>query len=231
MGQLVRLQERPEPYMKVRLYIATLALTFVGYAQQTDGVHFSGIAINTTDPAKPMATQIELSLGNTRCALTVLPPLGGSGACHLITYEKASGKIVVVSNGPPVITWNGTVKGNLFSGTYSIDSMHQNGSFYLAIVEQAAVESKPPTPPPVRVPTIPRSSCSPAIEASISGEFHGWSGDTIFKLDNGRIWQQAEYHYDYDYEYNPDVTIYQTTAGCRMKVDGEDGTIIVKRIK
>jgi hypothetical protein len=217
--------------MKVRPYVAILALTFVGYAQQTDGLHFSGIAINTTDPAKPVAAPIELSLGNARCALTVLPPLIGSGVCHLTTYEKASGKIVIVSSGPPVIIWNGTVRGNLFSGTYSIDSGHQNGSFYLAIVGQSAAEPNPPTPPPTRVPNTPRTSCSPAIESSISGEFHGWTGETIFKLDNGQIWQQAEYDYDYEYDYNPDVTIYQTAAGCRMKVEGDDETILVKRIK
>jgi hypothetical protein len=215
--------------MKVRLYVAVLALSFAGYAQQTDGVHFSGIAINMSDAQKPVAAQIELSLGNTRCALTVLPPLGGSGACELTTYEKASGKIVIVSNGPPVITWSGTLKGNLFSGTYSIDSLRQNGSFYLGIVEQTVAEPKPP--PPLRTPLAPRSGCSPAVESSISGEFEGWSGETIFKLENGQIWQQAEYDYDYDYEYNPDVTIYQTTGGCRMKVEGDDETIIVKRIK
>ena len=217
--------------MKVRLYVAMFAFSFVGYAQQTDTLHFSGIAINTTDPAKPVAAQIEISLGHAGCALTVLPPLGGSGVCHLTTYDQASGKIVIVSSGPPVITWSGTAKGNLFSGTYSIDSIRQNGSFYAAIVKQPASEPKSPTPPVIRVPNSPRSSCSPAIEASISGEFEGWSGDTIFKLDNGQIWQQAEYDYDYDYDYDPDVTIYQTTAGCRMKVEGEHDTILVKRIK
>jgi len=58
-----------------------------------------------------------------------------------------------------------------------------------------------------------------------------WEGETIFKLDNGQIWQQAEYAYTYSYAYRPDVTIYQTTAGCRMKVEDEDETIIVERIK
>jgi hypothetical protein len=218
--------------MKVRLYVAMVAFSFVDYAQQTDSVlHFSGIAINTTDSAKPVAAQIEITLGHAGCTLTVSPPLGGSGVCHPRTYEQTSGKIVIVSNGPPIITWNGTIRGNLFSGTYNIDSIHQNGSFYAEIVKQPVLESKPPTPPAIRAPNAPQSSCSPAIESSISGEFEGWSGDTIFKLDNGQIWQQAEYDYDYDYDYDPDVTIYQTTAGCRMKVEGEDDTILVKRIK
>ncbi len=76
-----------------------------------------------------------------------------------------------------------------------------------------------------------RSSCSPAIESTISGDIEGWDGDTIFKLDNGQIWQQAEYEYTYFYAYRPDVTIYQTSAGCRMKVEDETDTILVKRIK
>ena len=93
------------------------------------------------------------------------------------------------------------------------------------------------TPPPqvpgthIPAPAEPRTRCSPAIEAAIDGEVNGWEGETIFKLDNGQIWQQAEYDYNYFYDYNPNVTIYSTTAGCRMKVEGEDETVLVKRIK
>ena len=73
--------------------------------------------------------------------------------------------------------------------------------------------------------------CTPAIESSISGEFKGWDGETIFKLSNGQIWQQSEYDYMYSYSYSPDVTIYSTQSGCRMKVEDEDETILVKRLK
>ncbi len=75
------------------------------------------------------------------------------------------------------------------------------------------------------------SSCSPAIESTISGDIEGWDGDTIFKLDNGQIWQQAAYDYTYFYAYRPEVTIYQTSTGCRMKVEDETETVLVKRIK
>ena len=75
------------------------------------------------------------------------------------------------------------------------------------------------------------SGCSPAIETTISGDFNGWDGETIFKLDNGQIWQQAEYDYTYSYSYRPDVTIYAVSGGCRMKVEDEDETIMVKRVK
>jgi hypothetical protein len=76
-----------------------------------------------------------------------------------------------------------------------------------------------------------RGGCSPAIETTISGEFNGWEGETIFKLSNGQIWQQAEYSYTYSYAYMPEVTIYSTSSGCRMKVEDEEETILVKRLK
>lgn len=75
------------------------------------------------------------------------------------------------------------------------------------------------------------SNCSPAIESTLEGDFNGWEGETIFKLDNGQIWEQAEYDYTYSYSYRPEVTIYQVSGGCRMKVADEDETILVRRIK
>jgi hypothetical protein len=98
---------------------------------------------------------------------------------------------------------------------------------YTVQVWTAAIKQQSTTPEI----SVGRSSCSPAIESTISGELEAWSGDTIFKLDNGQIWQQAEYDYTYFYEYRPDVTIYQTNAGCRMKVEDEDDTVLVRRIK
>jgi hypothetical protein len=87
-----------------------------------------------------------------------------------------------------------------------------------------------PTSSPTLTPTA-TTNCTPAIETTMEGEFHGWEGETIFKLANGQIWQQAQYDYTYSYSYRPDVTIYQTSAGCRMKVEDENDTILVKRIK
>ena len=92
---------------------------------------------------------------------------------------------------------------------------------------QATQKESPASAPPKAV----RPICAPTIESTISGEFNGWEGETIFKLDNGQIWQQAEHDYTYSYAYRPDVTIYQTSGGCRMKVEDEEETILVRRIK
>src|SRR6266852_5773567 len=94
------------------------------------------------------------------------------------------------------------------------------------VVAVASKTSSERYPPPVL-----SSHCNPAIESTIAGDFNGWEGETIFKLDNGQIWQQAEYAYTYSYSYRPEVTIYQVRGGCRMKVQDEDETILVRRIK
>jgi hypothetical protein len=120
--------------------------------------------------------------------------------------------IEIVSFGPPTINWSGTLKGNLFSGAYKIDMNAQSGYFYLAFLNGSSARppvqtEAPPPPAPVSPNASRRSSCTPAIESAITGEIKGWDGETIFKLDNGQIWQQAEYDYTYFYEYHPDVTI------------------------
>jgi hypothetical protein len=91
----------------------------------------------------------------------------------------------------------------------------------------ATREHSAPTPTSDRS----RGGCTPAIESAVNGEFKGWDGETIFKLSNGQIWQQAEYDYMYSYSYSPEVTIYSTQSGCRMKVEDEEETILVKRLK
>jgi hypothetical protein len=71
----------------------------------------------------------------------------------------------------------------------------------------------------------------PVIKSQIDGDFEGWEGETIFKLMNGQIWQQASYDYTYHYAYMPEVEIYETTNGYIMKVENLDETIEVVRIK
>lgn len=45
----------------------------------------------------------------------------------------------------------------------------------------------------------PATGSRPAIETEIEGDFNGWDGETIFKLANDQIWQQAEYDYEYEH--------------------------------
>ena len=59
-----------------------------------------------------------------------------------------------------------------------------------------------------------------AYEGQIDGEFHGWDGETIYKLMDGHIIQQSTYHYHYHYAYSPRVLIYQS-GGYKIHVEND----------
>src|SRR6201989_1773093 len=67
------------------------------------------------------------------------------------------------------------------------------------------------------------------IKATIINDFNGWSGDTIFELDNGQIWKQDEYDYEYNYSYRPDAIIYSNGYNFRIFVEGK--SVGVKQLK
>ena len=70
------------------------------------------------------------------------------------------------------------------------------------------------------------------LRSCIDGNFEGWSGDTVFVLCNGQVWQQAEFGYRYRYAYRPKVLIYESPfGGFRLKVDGVSDTIRVKQLR
>ncbi|WP_165725958.1 hypothetical protein [Pseudoalteromonas sp. SA25] len=85
---------------------------------------------------------------------------------------------------------------------------------YLAGFEEGKKKAK------VVQPTTPSS-----IESQIDGDFEGFEGETIIKLMNGQIWQQTEYWYHYHYSYMPNVLIFKSGGGYKMKVDGIDKAI------
>jgi hypothetical protein len=74
-------------------------------------------------------------------------------------------------------------------------------------------------------------SNSEVINTYIEGTFEGWDGETIFKMDNGQIWQQSSYAYMYYYAYHPEVMIINTGGVWKMKVEGVDEMIDVIRLK
>ena len=61
-----------------------------------------------------------------------------------------------------------------------------------------------------------------AYEGRINGSFTGWTGETIYKLMDGHIIQQSEYHYHYHYAYSPQVIIYQSAGGYKIHVEDDD---------
>lgn len=70
------------------------------------------------------------------------------------------------------------------------------------------------------------------IKTRIAGEFTGWDGDTIFRLQNGQVWKQrldGRWHYRAD---SPEVELHKNLMGFWvLKVVETDKSIGVKRLK
>lgn len=70
------------------------------------------------------------------------------------------------------------------------------------------------------------------IVARYEGEFTGWSGGTLFKLDNGQVWKQAQSGRVSHRRDNPVITIKKGSLGSfRLSVEGLNRTVRVKRVK
>ena len=76
-------------------------------------------------------------------------------------------------------------------------------------------------------------SARDTIESHIQGVFTGWRGESVFKLDNGQEWRQAESgSYDAGKFDSPAVRIKPMLLGSwLMYVDGCGCSVRVQRIK
>ncbi|MCK9539208.1 hypothetical protein [Dokdonella sp.] len=80
----------------------------------------------------------------------------------------------------------------------------------------------------------PDSDARTTVKANIQGDFTGWLGHTIFRLDNGQEWQQVETssRHDAGLFHNPAVEIKPMSFGSwLMVVKGCGCSLRVKRIK
>ncbi len=71
------------------------------------------------------------------------------------------------------------------------------------------------------------------IKSRIVGTFEGWDGDTVFELENGMVWEQAENgtHYVPPME-SPEVEIRPGFMGTwQLIVEGQNRRLKVKRIE
>jgi hypothetical protein len=79
----------------------------------------------------------------------------------------------------------------------------------------------------------PEESKRQVVESRITGTFHGWYGKTVFQLDNGQEWTQAESGQMSNGKYeNPKVKIKPMLLGSwLMYVEGCGCSVRVERTK
>ena len=66
---------------------------------------------------------------------------------------------------------------------------------------------------------------------TIKGACKGYKRGAHFELTNGQIWEQVGYEYDYSYSYRPEVLIDAFGRHGRLKIEGMDNFVEVKRVK
>jgi hypothetical protein len=66
---------------------------------------------------------------------------------------------------------------------------------------------------------------------TIKGSTNGYRSDQTFELTNGQIWQQSRYAYNYHYQYRPDALLDANGSSGRLKIDGMDEWVEVRRIR
>ena len=73
---------------------------------------------------------------------------------------------------------------------------------------------------------------SKALRSRHVGEFRGWSGDTLFRLENGQLWQQASPGRFFKVVQQPVITIERGALGSYwLSVEGANSRVRVKRIE
>jgi hypothetical protein len=68
------------------------------------------------------------------------------------------------------------------------------------------------------------------VKGRIRGEFTGWTGETVFELDNGQKWQQARYAYWYHYQYRPEVVVYRDGSKHFLKLVDDEHSVEVRKV-
>jgi len=70
------------------------------------------------------------------------------------------------------------------------------------------------------------------IKSKLVGEFRGWDGKTVFRLDNGQVWRQrVGGKYRSPRRTNPEVIVEKGRFGYYLKIVESGRTVAVKRVR
>ena len=65
----------------------------------------------------------------------------------------------------------------------------------------------------------------------IYGSTTGYHQYAVFKLENGQVWQQSEYHYQYHYAYQPEVRLFRYGTQQMLEIGGTLQAVSVIRVR
>ena len=106
----------------------------------------------------------------------------------------------------------------------------KNEAVTTAISILKASQNWPPAHRGQTTPLLP-SSTPKVVESYITSDFDGLDHGNIYKLANGQIWEQTEYWIWVWVWVDPQVLIWNDGGTYRMKVEGIERPVMVRRIK
>ena len=68
------------------------------------------------------------------------------------------------------------------------------------------------------------------INSRIDGEFKGWDGDSIYKLEDGSKWKLASYLYTYNYSTRPNATVWKDGSRYFLTVDSMTERVEITKV-
>lgn len=167
--------EMPPGTMSTLKAVLAVLLTTGCRALAADPFVLVGTVTNTTVPRQPITAPVRMAFhADGACALTISPPLIGSGTCTVAQYDAKSGHIEITSKGVLDISWSGTVNGAMIAGTYKVEL--QSGSFQMTMV----------SPPGRNLDTILASIQEhPQIHCPVMGDTVTITGQVSIRYVNG----------------------------------------------
>lgn len=70
-----------------------------------------------------------------------------------------------------------------------------------------------------------------SIQSRIDGNFNGWEGDTVVKLENGQVWQQVDFKFKFAFKFRPKVLVFRDGGNYYMIIEGVNDKIKVRQIR
>jgi hypothetical protein len=121
--------------------VGAAILILAGTSWAGDSLVLVGTVTNTTNPKSPVTAELVLSIDEQKnCVLRVGPPLYGSGACAITSFDEKAHTISFESYGPLITIKASGVVNVALMGSYSVlypslPEVPQEGTFELRVVD------------------------------------------------------------------------------------------------
>lgn len=77
----------------------------------------------------------------------------------------------------------------------------------------------------------PDSPYQVVCKSRVLGEFRGYQGGRVYRLENGEVWQQERNKFEFVYRENPGCLILSIGFDCFLDVEGTSTMVRIRRVQ